>query len=137
MTGFSNAHTFTAAAAFGAAALFSMLSSGGTAEAASLFKCEGTTAKSVVSCCHEMTRDRRPMWMVRSGKNCEQVTVCRAKKSSATYSTASVAAPAPAPLCFIKVALENPNDGRTPGNDNGSRKRDGGGRQSGAGSNPN
>ena len=51
MTKFNSTHKFTAGAAFGAAALFSMLSFGSNAEASSVFKCEGTTAKRVVSCC--------------------------------------------------------------------------------------
>lgn len=135
MTSLNKPQMLTAAAAFGAAGLFTMLSFSGTAEAASLFRCEGTTAKSVVSCCHEMTRDQRPLWMVRSGKNCEQVVVCRAKKSKATYSTAAVAAPKV--QCFVKLAFENPNEGGNPGDGSGTRKRGGGGGQNSTSSAPN
>ena len=39
---------FAAAAAFGATALFSMLSFGNSAEAASVFSCKGTSLKKVV-----------------------------------------------------------------------------------------
>jgi hypothetical protein len=118
-----NTHKFTAAAAFGAAALFSMLSFGSSAEASSVLSCEGTTIKSVVSCCHEMTRDQRPYWMIRSGKNCDQVVACRAKKAHATTAVAFVA---PVKRCYVKLADENPNDGGEPGDGGGTRR--GGGR---------
>ena len=77
MSKFNNAPTFTAAA-FGAAALFSMLSFGGNAEAASVLSCKGTTASSVKSCCQQLVRaNGRPVWMVQSGSSCEKATVCR------------------------------------------------------------
>ena len=47
-----NSTKFTAAA-FGAAALFSMLSFGGTAEAKSVLSCQGGTSKKVVDCCEK------------------------------------------------------------------------------------
>lgn len=78
MTNFTSTHKFSAAAAFGAAALFSMLSLGGSAEAASVLSCKGTTASSVKSCCEQLVRTNgRPAWMVQSGTSCKKATVCR------------------------------------------------------------
>ena len=77
MSKFNNAPTFTAAA-FGAAALFSMLSFGGSAEAASVLSCKGPTASSVKSCCQQLVKAHgRPHWMVESGSSCQKATVCR------------------------------------------------------------
>lgn len=74
-------HVFTAAAAFGAVALFSMLSFGSNAEAStSVASCRGPTAAKVVSCCEEITEKKgRPLWMLQTGKNCQSVTVCRGR----------------------------------------------------------
>ena len=58
MSKFNNTHTFTAAAAFGAAALFSMLSFGGNAEAASVLSCKGASATKVASCCEKLVEER-------------------------------------------------------------------------------
>ncbi len=122
MTKFNSTHKFTAGAAFGAAALFSMLSFGSNAEAAqSVFSCEGSTAKRVVSCCHEMTRNHRPFWMIRSGKNCTQITVvCHKGKAS----TAATAAGLPVKRCYVKLEIDdNPNGGGNPPGDGGGTKR--------------
>jgi hypothetical protein len=64
-------HVFTAAAALGAAAIFSMLSFGGSAEAStSVASCRGPTAAKVASCCEEITEKKgRPLWMLQTGKN--------------------------------------------------------------------
>ena len=68
---------FTAAAAFGAAALFSMLSFGNSAEAASVFSCKGPTAKKVVACCEQITKENRlPLWMTQAGINCRSAVIC-------------------------------------------------------------
>jgi hypothetical protein len=124
MSKFNSTHTFTAAAAIGAAAVFSMLSFGSSAEASSVFKCEGTTAKKVVSCCHEMTRNHRPFWMIKSGKNCTQITVvCHKAKAS----TASTAAGLPIKRCYVKLENDdNPNGGGGNPGDGSGTKRDGG-----------
>jgi hypothetical protein len=124
MTKFNNTHKVTAGAAFGAAILFGMLSFGSSAEAAqSVFSCEGSTAKRVVSCCHEMTRNHLPFWMIRSGKNCNQITVvCHAKAS-----TASTAAGLPIKRCYVKLENDdNPNGGGGNPGDGSDTKRDGG-----------
>jgi hypothetical protein len=123
MTKFNSTYKFTAGAAFGAAILFSMLSSGGSAEASSVFKCEGTTAKKVVSCCHEMTRNHRPFWMIKSGKNCNQITVvCQKGKASTAASVAAL----PVKRCYVKLENEdNPNDGGGNPGDGGGGKRGG------------
>lgn len=77
MTCFKSTHKFTVAAAFGAAALFSMLSFGSNAEAAqSISLCQGGTAKAVVSCCDRLTKAQRPLWMIQSRSSCKEVVVC-------------------------------------------------------------
>lgn len=101
----TNTPKFSAAAAFGAAALFSMLSFGGNAEAAkSLSSCIGSTAGKVISCCGVLTKEGRPTWMIESKTNCRKATVCRA----AVYSTAVAAAP----LCYIQVLNIQDDHGR-------------------------
>ena len=83
MTHFNSTHKFTAAAAFGAAALFSMLSFGSNAEAAqSLSRCQGGTAKAVVSCCDMLTKAQRPLWMIQTRSSCKEVVVCGGKQNS-------------------------------------------------------
>ena len=57
MSKFNHTHTFTAAA-FGAAALFSMLSFGGTAEAANVLSCKGASATKVASCCEQIVEEK-------------------------------------------------------------------------------
>ena len=70
-------HKFTAAVAFGAAALFSMLSFGNGAEAASVLSCQGSTASSVKSCCEKLVKaNGRPFWMVQAGTTCSKLVVC-------------------------------------------------------------
>lgn len=75
----TNTHKFSAAAAFGAAALFSMLSFGSNAEAASVLNCKGASATKVASCCEKVIAEngRRPLWMVQNRMNCHEATVCR------------------------------------------------------------
>lgn len=75
MTKFNSTHKFTAAAAFGAAALFSMLSFGGTAEAAkSVASCHGTSAGQIISCCKHIVEERgRPYWMIQSVGGCREL----------------------------------------------------------------
>ena len=111
MSKFNSTHMLTAGA-FVAAATLGILSFDSNAEATgSVFSCQGSTAKKVVSCCEEMTRNRLPFWMMKSGKNCTQITVvCRAK---ATYSTV---AGIPIKKCYVKnIDDENPNGGGGPG----------------------
>ena len=72
-----NTHKFTAAAAFGAVALFSMLSFGNNAEAARVSSCEGPTASSVKSCCEQLVKENgRPYWMIQAGMTCKKSTSC-------------------------------------------------------------
>ena len=81
MSKISYNHKFTAAAAFGAAALFSMLSFGNSAEAASVFSCKGPTAKQVVACCEQITKENGlPRWMTKAGINCRSAVVCWRKQ---------------------------------------------------------
>jgi hypothetical protein len=106
MTRFNSTHKFTVAAAFGAAALFSMLSFGSNADAAkSLSMCVGNTAAKVVNCCKEMTEAGRPLWMVESNTSCRQATVCR---------SANIAAAVAKP-CYIQV-MHIEGDGGNAGN---------------------
>ena len=76
-------HKFIAATAFGAAALFSMLSFGGTAEASkNLFQCAGKTTGAVISCCERLSEAQRPMWMIQSQMSCRQLVICGNQKNS-------------------------------------------------------
>ena len=77
MTKFNSTHKFTAGAAFGAAILFSMLSFGSSAEAASVFSCKGTSLKKVADCCEQIVKENgRPLWMTQAGATCRSVAVC-------------------------------------------------------------
>ena len=115
MSKFNNARTFTAAA-FGAAALFSMLSFGSNAEAASVLSCKGASATKVASCCEKIVEERgRPLWMIQSSTNCHEATVCR---GSGMVGVASLAVN----RCYIHVMLI---DGE--GGDNRKGGRRGGG----------
>ena len=76
MSKISYNHKFTAAA-FGAAVLFSMLSFGSSAEAASVFSCKGTSLKKVADCCEQIVKENgRPLWMTQAGATCRSVAVC-------------------------------------------------------------
>jgi hypothetical protein len=78
MSKINSTHAFGAAVAVGAVALFSMLSFGGKAEAASgIFSCQGATAGKVVSCCEAYVKQNgRPFWMIQSGTNCHEAVAC-------------------------------------------------------------
>ena len=83
MSKFNNTQKFTAAAVFGTAAIFSMLSFDGSAHAAAtLSACMGNTAGKVVSCCEILTKTQRPFWMIQSRTNCHEVVVCGGMASS-------------------------------------------------------
>lgn len=95
-----NNHKFTAAAAFGAAALFSMLSFGSTAQASSVTSCHGTTANKVVGCCEQLVKKNgRPLWMIMSSTSCKEAAVCR----GGHVGLAAIAAVAPR-RCYIRMA---------------------------------
>jgi hypothetical protein len=81
MTNFNSTHKFTAAAAIGAAALFSMLSFGGNAEAASVLSCKGASATKIASCCEKVVEEngRRPLWMVQARMNCHDTAIVKCK----------------------------------------------------------
>jgi hypothetical protein len=66
-----------AAAAFGAAALFSMMSLGSTAQASSVLNCHGATAGQAASCCEQMVEEKgMPLWMMQAGTSCNKAVVC-------------------------------------------------------------
>ena len=101
-----NTHKFTAAAAFGAVALFSMLSFGSSAEAARVSSCEGPTASKVKSCCEQLVKENgRPVWMVQSGTSCKEATVCRGGRGPI-----GIAALVIPNRCYIHVAYEFKDD---------------------------
>ena len=110
-----NTHKFTAAAAFGAVALFSMLSFGSNAEAARVSSCEGPTASKVKSCCEQLVKENgRPVWMVQSGTSCKEATVCRG--GSVPFAVAALVIN----RCYIHVAYETKDEG---GGNNNRRGR--------------
>ncbi len=78
MTNSNSTHKFTIAAAFGAAALFSMLSFGSNAEAANILSCQGNTAGQVISCCEKLVKKNgRPVWMIEDAVSCNKIAACR------------------------------------------------------------
>ena len=83
MSKINNAHKFTVAAAFGAAAIFGMLSFGSSAEAAkSVASCQGATANQAMSCCEKFVKENgRPLWMIQTRTSCREAAVCRGGKS--------------------------------------------------------
>jgi len=113
MSKFNNTNTLTAAA-FGAAALFSMLSFGSSAEAAqNLSQCQGKSMGSVVSCCEKLTEAQRPLWMIQTRTSCKQIVFCGGKMSSNRR-------------CYARVVLIDPQGGDNPGTpDRGGRGRGG------------
>ena len=81
MSKFNNIHKLTTASAIGAAAIFTMLSFGGSAEASgNVLNCQGPTANSVINCCKEMTREGLPLWMRQTATSCNIAAECRGKK---------------------------------------------------------
>ena len=75
MTNLNSTHKITAAATFGAVALFSMLSFGSNAEASSVLNCKGASATKIASCCEKVVEEngRRPLWMLQARMNCHDV----------------------------------------------------------------
>ena len=82
MSNFTSTHKFSAAAAFGAAALFSMLSFGSNAEAASVLSCKGSSALKTVACCEQIVAEigHRPLWMIQANMSCEKAVKCRGRQ---------------------------------------------------------
>ena len=70
MTRFNSTHKL-AAAAFGAAAIFSVISFSSNAEASQgPLSCHGSSAKKVMECCAETINNSRPSWMIKTGRSC-------------------------------------------------------------------
>jgi len=117
MTKFNNTQKSTTAAAFGAAAIFSMLSFGSSAEAASVSSCQGATATKVVSCCEQLVRKNgRPFWMIQSGTNCHEAAVCRGRKGRVIGIAALTVK-----RCYIQVVHKVKEGGGEKGDDKPSR----------------
>lgn len=78
MSKFNNTSALTAAA-FGAAALFSMLSFGSSAEAASVLSCKDASAAKIALCCGEVVEEngRRPLWMIQARMNCHDRAIVK------------------------------------------------------------
>ena len=92
---------FSAVAAMGAAAVFSVLSFGGNAEAASVLGCKGATASKVKSCCERIVKeDGRPAWMIKSDTSCSEAVAC--KGGASPLALVAVVAQ----RCYIKRAIE-------------------------------
>lgn len=110
MSKINNTHTF-AAAAFGAAALFSMLSFGSSAEAAkSVASCQGASTGQVVSCCERIVEHKGlPFWMIQTGGNCEKIVKCGGKGQSRR--------------CYVQV-LRKERDGGNEKHDSNNETKD-------------
>jgi hypothetical protein len=77
MTKIITNRTFTAAA-FGVAALFSIISFGSSAQASSVLSCYGATANQAVACCDRMVEKKgMPLWMMQSGASCHTAVKCK------------------------------------------------------------
>ena len=111
-------YTFSAAAAAAAVAIFSLLSFGGKAEAASgIFSCQGANASQVTSCCEKyVKKNGMPHWMAEAHASCRQVTACRKGKGGLL----AIAAVAPAKRCYIQTILKIKEDG---GPEDGKRNK--------------
>jgi hypothetical protein len=101
MTTINSTHKFSAAAAIGAAALFSLLSMGNTAQASSVTSCHGTTLNKVVDCCEQLVKKNgRPLWMLTTGTSCKAAAVCRGGHGGPL----AIAAVAPSPRrCYVHI----------------------------------
>ncbi|HUQ36502.1 MAG TPA: hypothetical protein VM144_09000 [Aestuariivirga sp.] len=108
----TNTHKFSAAAAFGAAALFSMLSFGSNAEAASVLNCKGASATKVASCCEKVVEEngRRPLWMVQNRMNCHDTAIIKCDGRQ----------------CHVRIVLRDGEGGdeKTDGGDRGGSPND-------------
>lgn len=92
---------FSAVAAMGAAAIFSVLLFGGNAEAASVSSCKGATASKVKSCCERIVKENgRPHWMIKSGTTCSEAVAC--KGGASPLALVAVVAQ----RCYIKYAFK-------------------------------
>ena len=102
--------TFSAAAAVGAVVLFSLLSLGGRAEAASgIFSCQGTNASQVTSCCDKyVKKNGMPHWMIEAHASCKQATACASQWQSRKK------------RCFIHI-IEILKEGDGPTEDGGQK----------------
>ena len=97
------------ASAFVAAAAFSILSFGSTAQASgSLAGCTGPNAKKVIDCCQQVTAGHRPYWMLTSRVSCGGAVVCKAGGGGGgirlATRTAMVATPK---ICSIVAIIED------------------------------
>jgi hypothetical protein len=101
--------------AFVAAATFSILSLGNSAQAsASLSGCSGPSAQKVIDCCQKFTRISRPLWMIDSQSSCHEATVCASRGSGIVGAVSKVK------RCYIKqVNLDNETHQRS---GNGNRR---------------
>jgi hypothetical protein len=122
MTTFFNPRILTAGA-FVAAATFSILSLGNSAQAStSLSGCGGPSAQKVIDCCQKFTRISRPLWMIDSESSCHGATVCTSRSSGIVGAVSTVK------RCYIKrVNLDNETHPKpSSGNERGRNNPNGG-----------
>jgi hypothetical protein len=93
-----------AAAAFVAAATFSLISLSSSAQASSdVMSCSGSSRVSVIDCCQKLVRIHRPLWMLDSGSSCHAAAVCTSSGGGgSTYGFAAVGAKPKKVLCYIR-----------------------------------
>ena len=113
MTMFNSTHKL-AAAAFGAAAIFSVISFSSNAEASQgPLSCHGSSAKKVMECCAERIDNSRPAWMIKTGRSCHTSYVATCKRNNNTFAAANLRCylrPRP-PGIFIKATEGGGNEG--------------------------
>ena len=123
MSKFNNYRASTAAAAFAAVAILSVMAFGNNAKASgNPMNCKGSTATSVVHCCQEMTSDGLPLWMRQTSTSCQTAAVCRGGRGGPIGITA--VAVKTVKRCYI-VRILRENDSHE------TKERGGGGKQRG------
>lgn len=68
-------------------------------------RCQGGTAKAVISCCDMLTKAQRPLWMIQTRSSCNEVVVCGGPQNSARG-------------CYVRVTIKV-DDGGDGGDEGG------------------
>ena len=111
MTKFNSTHKLTAAA-FGAAAIFSMLSFGSSAEASQgPLSCHASSAKKVMECCAETINNDRPSWMIKTGRSCHTSFSASCVKKYSIAGVANLSCYLRPRTTVVKVLDESGTDG--------------------------
>ena len=100
--------TLTLAAGFASIAMFGFLASSTGASASTSLDCRASSRDKVIDCCQKFTNIRKPLWMIQSGSDCDSAAVCKAKRTSYSFSAAGV--PTTRKVCWIRPQWTHDND---------------------------